>query len=67
MEFEFIFVENISISVSSVDTDECSVLRRMCHPKSETECTWNQLGMDFGSQRTFHIVVLKVSSCLFFK
>ena len=40
------------------------VLGRMCQPKSETECTWIQLGMDFGSHGTFHTVVLKVSSCL---
>lgn len=63
--FEFIFVESILIPVLNDGMDECLVLARMCEPKSETECLWNQLGMDFGSYGTFHPFVLKVSSVLF--
>lgn len=39
---EFEFVENISIAVSNAGLDEWLVLGRMCEPKSETGCMWNQ-------------------------
>lgn len=41
VEFEIIFVKNISIPVSNAGLDEWIVLGSMGEPKSETEGLWN--------------------------
>ena len=63
--FEFIFVENISIPVPNTGIGKCLTSASMCEPRSETERMWDHLGMDFGSFRTFYVVVLKVGSVFF--
>lgn len=49
--FEFIFFENISIPVPNAGVDKCLLLAKTCESKSETECMWTHLEMDFGSFR----------------